>query len=257
MDALSRRALLAAGPLLGLAGQVLAADRPAFPPDVGKKFDAEGRVMPFVGNTIICHLPQQGPGSEFFDGLLDIYRALPRQVFSGKITPLPPSSYHMTIFGGANDPYRQPGLWPADLPLDLPIAECGRILGERLKAFDLECALPIRMRIDRAEPPASERPLTIRLEPLDAAETIKLRRLRARLSKVLGIAIQEPDAYRFHVTLAYLWRWLTPDEDRAFRASLAGWRARLAKACPVLERGAPEYCLLDDMFAFKRQFYLD
>lgn len=253
---LSRRVLLAAAPALGLAGAALAGERGAYPPDVGRKFRADGRVMPFRGNTIISHLPQQGPGSEFFDTLLEVYRELPAHAFSRKITALPPSSYHMTLFGGANDSDRRPGLWPADLPLDLPMAECDRILGERLKAFDLDCELPFRMRVDLAEPPPAERPLTIRLVPLDGAEDAKLRRLRSRLSDVLGIRAPGQDAYRFHVTLAYLYRWLTPEEDRAFRAVLAGWRDRLAKACPVIALGAPEYCLLEDMFAFKRQFYL-
>lgn len=95
-----------------------------------------------------------------------------------------------------------------------------------------------------------------RLDVRALAEDAKLRRLRARLSDVLGIQSPGQDAYRFHVTLAYLYRWLRPEEERAFRAALAIWRRRLAKACPVIALGAPEYCLLEDMFAFKRQFYV-
>jgi hypothetical protein len=30
----------------------------------------------------------------------------------------------------------------------------------------------------------------------------------------------------------------------------------LAQRCPIITFGAPEYCLLKDMFAFERQFYL-
>jgi hypothetical protein len=30
----------------------------------------------------------------------------------------------------------------------------------------------------------------------------------------------------------------------------------LARRAPVITFGAPEYCLLDDMFHFARQFYL-
>lgn len=254
----SRRAVLAAGlPAAALGGSLAHADqRSAYPPDVGRKFDADGRVKPFAGNTIICHVPQQGSGSETFDALLDIYRQLPVHAFAAKVTALPPSSHHMTIFGGANDQDRKPGLWPADLPLDLPMADCDRLLGERLKAFRLDCDLPLRMRVNLAEPAASERPLTIRLLPVDDAEQAKLTRLRERLSQTLAIRAPGHDAYRFHITLGYLCRWLTPAEDADYRRALKGWREGLAKRCPVIELGAPEYCTLADMFAFKRQFYL-
>ncbi len=255
----SRRTILAAGlPAAALAGSLAhAAQKNAYPPDVGRKFDADGRVKPFAGNTIICHIPQQGPGSETFDALLDIYRQLPAHAFAAKVTALPPSSYHMTIFGGANDQDRKPDLWPADLPLDVPMADCDRLLGERLEAFRLDCDLPLRMRVNLAEPAASERPLTIRLLPIDDAEQAKLTRLRERLSQALGIRAPGHDTYRFHITLGYLCRWLTPAEDADYRRALRTWREGLAKRCPVIALGAPEYCTLADMFAFKRQFYLN
>lgn len=227
------------------------------PPDVGRKFFADGRVMPFAGNTIICHLPQQGDGAAPFHALLDIYRALPAHAFARKITTLPPSSYHMTVFGGANDKERQPGLWPSFVPLDTPIAECNRRMGERLRALRLgEDAGPYRMRIDLAEPPAGESPLTIRLLPADDGEAARLRRVRARLSDALGIRAPDQDRYRYHITLAYLIEWLTADEERDFRRALANWKDMLRVRAPVVTLGAPEYCTLEDMFAFDRQFYL-
>lgn len=254
----SRRDLFGAA----LAGVALAGSaaaettRPAYPPDVGRKFSPDGRILPFPGDTIICHVPQQGPGSQMFDALLDIYRRLPEQAFFHKLTLLPPSSYHMTVFGGADDADRKPGLWPSDLPLDMPMAECDRILGERLSKFELDCALPLRMRVDFRDPPPQERPLNIRLVPYDAAEDAKIRRLRDRLAEVTKIRAPGHEAYRFHVTLAYLIRWLTPAEQAAYRKALLAWREEVDRRCPVIEFGAPEYCILPDMFAFKRQFFL-
>lgn len=74
-----------------------------FPPDVGSKFDADGRVRPFAGNTVVCHLPQQGEHADAFEAMLDIYREAPSHPFMRKVALLPPSSYHMTVMGGAND----------------------------------------------------------------------------------------------------------------------------------------------------------
>lgn len=242
--------------LAGLAAaRGVAADR--LPPDVGRKFAADGRVLPFAGNTIICHLPQQGAGSEAFDALLDVYRALPGEPWARKVTALPPSSYHMTIFGGANDKARRYPLWPAGLPLDMPMADCDRILGERLRAFRLgDEAGPYRMRVNMEAPPASETPLTVRLLPADDAMEARLRRLRDRLAEVTGIREPDHDRYRFHITLAYQVAPLTPEEEDAWRRSLAAWKAMIARRAPIITLGNPEYCLLKDMFAFKRQFFL-
>ncbi|WP_049973745.1 DUF1868 domain-containing protein [Azospirillum sp. B4] len=229
---------------------------PARPPDVGRKFWPDGRVKPFLGNTIICHLPQQGENAAAFGALLDIYREAPAHAFSRKITLLPPSSYHMTIFGGANDAERKPNLWPSTIPLDAPMVDCDRLLGDRLRAFALDCDLPLRMRVDPAEPAAGEGPLTMRLLPADAAEDRKLRILRERLSTCLDIRAPGQERYRFHITIAYQVDWLTAAEDQDFRAALRLWKARLLDASPLILLGPPEYCTLKDMFAFQRQFFL-
>lgn len=247
---------LAGSALVGATGAsrwpALAAELP--PHDVGRKFYADGRVKPFAGNTIISHLPQQGRNSVFL-AMLDIYRQLPSYRFSHKITPTPPSSYHMTVFGGATDTDRVPGLWPKDVPRDAPIAECNKWVGDRLSKFKLDTALPFRMRVDKAEANLHEAPITIRLLPADEIEAKKLSALRDRLSDTLGIRGSDHDRYRFHITLAYLIQRLTEDEKQEYSSALARWRDVVDHQLGVFEIGAPEYCIFRDMFAFNRQFY--
>ncbi len=247
------------GAALGLAGFVTkgVAGQTIRPPDVGRKFAVDGRVIPFVGNTIICHLPQQGEHSEAFDALLDIYRDMPAEGWIRKVTATPPSSYHMTVFGGADDKERHYPLWPAGMPLDLPMERCNQILAERLKGFRLGADVPpYRMRVNLEEPPAQETPLTIRLLPADASTEHRLRHLRDQLSIVTGIRDIDHDTYRFHITLGYQFQPLTDEEHQAYRAALARWKADLVRKVPIITLGPPEYCVLEDMFAFKRQFYL-
>lgn len=237
--------------LAGLSSMGTGAVRRSLPPDVNRKFAPNGRVIPFRGNTILCHVPQQGPEAEAFHGLMDVYRQLPSYAFSRKMTPMPPSSYHMTIFGGANDQERRLPLWPADVALDAPMEECNRLLGERLRAFTLgEDAPPYRMKVNPAEPSSAETPLTIRLLAADPQTETRLRRLRARLSDLLKIRAPGQAEYAFHITLGYTFDWLTPGEDAEFRSALARWKAMLTARAPVITFGAPEYCILDDMYEF-------
>ena len=260
----TRRRLLqmAGASVMSAAGPAMAAARRApsegaeDPPSVGIKFGRDGHVLPFPGNTVICHLPQQGESTACFNALLDIYREAPAHAFMRKVTMLPPSSYHMTVFGAAADSDRRPGLWPSGLPLDAPIAACHRAVAERLQAFKLNCTLPLRLRVDLSDVDENHRPLRLRLLPVDEAENAKLRGLRDRLSAALSIRQEDHDDYGFHITLGYLIRWLSPEEHVTFRNELRRWRNMVAAQCPVIELGAPEFCTFDDMFAFHRQFYL-
>lgn len=220
------------------------------------KFFADGRVRPFAGNTIICHLPQQGEDARCFDALLDIYRAAPGWDFAACVAMLPQSSYHMTVFGGANDRPRNRATWPLDLPLDLPMPECNRLLGDRLRAFRMGIDMPIRMKADPDRISGDAKTLAIRLVPLDADEAAKLKLLRARLSELLRIVPASLDSYEFHITLAYLIRSLTAAQGVALRRLKHEWHRAILAEAPVIALGPPEYCTFADMFAFARQFYL-
>jgi hypothetical protein len=228
----------------------------AAPANVGRKFADDGRVLPFAGNTILCHLPQQGADAEPLRALIDLYRALPSEPFARRFTALPSHSLHMTVFGGANDLERNGPGWPSGLPRDMPIEECTRILGERLAGFATRLHLPIRMVVDPGEGQAGDDRLTLYLLPADASENARLRELRDRLSALLGIRQPNHDSYRFHITLAYRVQPLGAPETHAFRAFRTHWHGQVASRCPELRLGPLEYCAFTDMFHFDQRLIL-
>jgi hypothetical protein len=261
VSAMDRRGFLKMGSIgaaaVGIAPTaLLAAERRRDPPDVGRKFGDDGRVLPFAGNTIICHLPQQGADSAAFDVMLDFYRMAPSRNYGPKIALLPPSSYHMTVVGGATHVGREAGQWPAGVPADASIDTCNRVLGERLQAARLAPIPAIRMKVDARDSGYDGNTLRIPLSPVDQGETDRLETLRATLSRIMGLAAPKPGAYQFHMTLAYLIAPFDPAERSGALNDMAQWKARLADRAPVIRLGAPEYCVFADMFAFKRQFYL-
>ncbi len=223
------------------------------PSDVNRKFFPDGRVRPFAGNTIICPVPQQDRGYDAFNALIDISRDLPARSFNRKISPLPTSSYHMTIFSGADDQDKEKGNWPRDLRHDASMAECNDFIGKRLAEFKAETDLPIRMVVDPAAKPEL---IYIRLVPETAKENEKLRRLRDRLSDHLQIRTADHDTYRFHISVAYQIDWLSDAEIADFEAAFSQWHRDLSAKAHVFEFGAPEYSTFEDMYSYRKVFSL-
>lgn len=220
----------------------------------GQKFATDGRVQRFPGNTVLCHIPRPGPAFDELCSTVDSFRQALGSETASKLTWLPKDSYHVTLFDGVTDAFRRPGDWPQMLPLDATMDVCNQYVGERLRKFDVALDLPLRLIID--EDALARSVTTIPLRPIDAAENVRLRTLRDRISVAIGVRHANHDSYGFHTTFAYYVRQFTGDEEARYRARFTAAVQRLKKALPVIELGAPEYCLFDDMFAFHRQFFL-
>jgi hypothetical protein len=217
----------------------------------GRKFSSDGKVQPYPGNTVLCPIPRP---SAIFDEMNRAYGALRSQFGGGHFTWLPPTSYHMTVFDGVTDAFRRPGDWPQMLPLNATLTECNGYVADRLRKLDLGITLPLRMVIDDPDPSGVSSAITLR--PVDSAENNRLRELRDRISTAVGIRHGDHDVYRFHTSFAYYVRQLAGDEEERYRQALSATVQQLRTALPVIELGAPEFCLFDDMYAFRTQFNL-
>lgn len=215
------------------------------PADVGRKFHADGTVRAFPGNTIVCHLPDDGPARTALMQVYDRLAALPAR----RHALLPPSSWHMTMFEGVCDQIRDPVRWPADLPLDAPLAACTDLFAARLRAVRFGVAAPIRVAVGGVIAVHGGF-LGVTLEPADPEEHLRLRTLRDRLSAVLGLRVPVHLGYRFHLTLGYQINWLEPAEQLALSEACRAATAHLLEAAPVFTFGVPAFCTFQDMHAF-------
>ncbi|KAJ9160928.1 DUF1868-domain-containing protein [Coniochaeta hoffmannii] len=221
---------------------------PRYPAGIPGKFDKDGNVQRFPGNTIVCHLSQS---SDLYASLLGLYQKLRASPHAHLYTLLPPPSWHMTLFEGVADQVRQPAYWPSDLPLDTPLAECTDHFAKKLALFDLQCDPPYRMCVRGLDP--LKIGIGIHLEPRDAEEESRLRGLRDRISEALNLRHPGHESYGLHFSLAYLLRHLTEEQDADISKLVLD---HLQDAPTDFELGAPEFCTFEDMFAFKRLFYL-
>ncbi|KAH0489691.1 hypothetical protein TgHK011_010109 [Trichoderma gracile] len=214
----------------------------------GEKFDTNGNVLPFPGNTIISHLPQD---SHLYKALLPIHEKLQQSRFTKSYALLPPTSWHMTIFEGVCDQRRKPGIWPNDLPLDAPLQRCHDLFHEKLSDFDLRIKPPLKMAVTGII--MSKAGIRLDLRPIDAAEEKRLRGFRDRLSELLQIRAKGHESYVFHLALAYRVVPISKNDGEELAALLQECYNKIPHE---FELGIPEFCYFDDMFAFHRQFYL-
>lgn len=224
------------------------------PRDTRLKFNPNGQPRAFAGNTIICHLPQQ---SRFRDAVAALGDALRSGSFAGKLAVLPSDSYHVTILGGLNDQDRARYGWPSDIPINAPIAECNRIIGERIARFRMHSDLPIRFCVDKGKTVAPQRASGLQLVPADAKEKLKLHMLRDQMStEVFRYRAADHEAFGFHVSLAYQMSGFTAEERRDYQSELVRHLPAIIAAAPVIEFGVPEFCTFGDMYRFEIQTLL-
>lgn len=210
------------------------------PAGTASKFEADGRVKPFAGTTFVSALAEDRPESA---AIADVADRLKLASVGKRLTFLPRSSYHMTVFEGINVSQTETAFWPADLPptdlatatafFEARIADVGGI------------AAPLRMVPTGLLSWTAG--LVVGLEPADAAENARLRGFRDRLAAAIGLRKPDHDGYGFHLTLAY---WLDRADDADWALERDGLSALVRETVPTLALPAPDFCTFADMYAF-------
>jgi hypothetical protein len=218
------------------------------PRDTALKFNPDGTPRRFAGNTVICHVP---PQSRFLDAVVALGHALRSSSFGKKLAGLPDDSYHATILGGPNDQDRQKYGWPSDIPISTSMAECNRIIEERISRFRTHTDLPLRFRLDKEKTLAPQLACGLQLVPADANEGLKIRTLRDRMSdEVFRYREVNHDNFGFHISMAYQLRGFTDVERREYQDLLARHVIAISATTSIIELGVPEFCIFDNMYRF-------
>ncbi|KAJ6466351.1 RNA ligase/cyclic nucleotide phosphodiesterase [Mycena sanguinolenta] len=220
-----------------------------YPSGIPNKFDPEGNVQRYPGNTFICHLdPSSEP--ELYSSLLALNDKLKNHHLHRLYALLPPNSSHVTAFEGVCEVH-QPGRWPDDLLVDASLEECTALYEKKLSSFDLKCELPFHLSIVGLD--LIDSGIHLHLEFSTPEETARIRDLRDRLSTLLRIRKKDHNTYGFHLSVAYMLRFLTEEQNRELTELLMEHFKGMPKQFKL---GAPEFCTFENMFAFKRLFYL-
>lgn len=229
-------------PLAYLTGQL---SRQPMPPSIreagaGGKFSLDGTVKPFAGNTIICHID---PNSRAHRELTRMQSALMKGPHASNFTFLPPSSFHMTVFQGISPNVIDDEEWPDGIPRDTPRNRVSEILLDRINSLELPGSFCIRPR-----GLFGGKSLTV--EGTGDEHEAALRATRIALKEATGIRPADFQCYTFHITLAYLLKWLNTDCARQVIEFSSELHANFAREVPEILLGSPEFCNFDSMYHF-------
>ncbi|EME82913.1 uncharacterized protein MYCFIDRAFT_211195 [Pseudocercospora fijiensis CIRAD86] len=219
------------------------------PSGVPQRFSADGVVQYCPGNTTLCHIPLDSP---LIPVLKKIYEAIKSHpVLSVPIHLLPQDSWHMTTCDGViKYGYWPPGRSEKDLQeFTEEVRERMKALGEKLEGEGLASPYHIRGRgFD-----ACVNGIALEVEGATEEEERRLRRLRDTLADAFGFKQPTHDTYTFHVSIAYLLRFLEDEERQELNKLLSRF---LDDIKVEFQLGDVEFCTFDNMHKFDRLFYL-
>ena len=208
----------------------------------GGKFTTDGRVQIWPGNTFVCHVDRN---SQAFEAICALQAELKASAFQKFFAFLPPASFHMTVFQGVS-PASKPGRrLPACLPRDASRDEVTNALLGRIDGI----ALPQRHRM-RVVDLFSGCSLT--MAGATEEDEKSLRETRIALRRATGIDFDDFDDYVFHITLAYLLKWVPEATAQGIAALGAEMAERYIDEIGLIDLGPVEFCNFENMHHFER-----
>lgn len=211
--------------------------------NVGTKFNQDGSVRAFPGNTVICMV---NPGSATYKALLAARKIVENGLGDvGRFSYLPELSYHMTVFDCVCDRERRIEDWTSHLSLDAPLGQVDAMLKERYSRITTPA--PFKMKYGRL---AVGRWITVMLSPATPAEEARLRGFRDELSGLFCIHQPGHETYPFHITLAYGIVEIGKADAPTIEKTRAKADAYLQKHFGVFDAGSPALTFFNDMFVF-------
>ena len=171
--------------------------------DVGRKFNEDGSVRFWPGNTMICLLDHD---SLVFQRIKEIRDDFGRHKIGECITLLPDESLHMTAIEGVVDGNRSPERWTTLLPCDTPLEKVDDLFQEKWK--DIPPLGRVEMVFHHIRVGTG---LCVALRAKSEDDERRIRTWREIVSEKMGLRFPSFETYEFHISLAYGFR--TPSDE--------------------------------------------
>ncbi len=207
---------------------------------IGSKFNSDGTFRHFPGNTMVSALRS----NPVFPRLCSIQERLLEDGRGKYLIPLPPSSFHMTVFEGVCDEVRDSAHWTALASAVSPLEDVTAILEPLFYSV-----LPMGKVVMKLSSLRIDTGVSIALVPFTSEDEKTIRDYRDRLKARLRIAFPDHDEYRFHIGLAY-GRMNAGRDDVLFSSFQQEVRRYLEKNEITFTVPPPDFCTFSDMSSF-------
>lgn len=211
--------------------------------NVGRKFNEDGSVRFFPGNTIISKVLEDNEIYSVIAGISKEFQAAD-QGRSYQFLPL--ASLHMTIIQGVCHEDRKKQLWSRYLPLDLELEKVDEFFEEKFK--EVKSLPETRMIYDYID--MSNKNILVRFVPENQQAAENLKKYRDDVSDKLGVRFPDHDSYGFHISVAYqLWEMTKAEKEKMQKACERISRS-LEKNRPSFSLRQPEMTYFYNMYTF-------
>lgn len=208
----------------------------------GVKFENNGTLRRFPGNTIICMVKADTATHRL---LTWAHGRLAELKCIEGFSLLPPDSFHMTVMEGVCDQVREAGKWPAEVPMSASLDAVRGYYKKQLSSLPVPNSFS--MGFDHID---SGDVVKLDLVPTDAVTKSQIGQYRDALAHATSLRFEGHDRYVFHISLAYMIRELDAAGREELRDTVAVIESRMAREFGTWQTGQPTLCYFDDMFSF-------
>lgn len=204
------------------------------------KFDKEGKVLPYYGNTIISFMNQKT--NEIYQIADRVQKRFMESGFRDCLSFLPPSSFHMTILPLCRVIDKGTQEWPKFIPETLPFKQVDLILKEKVEKIKFPEG--IVMILDSCD----ETKLVAK--PWNEQSEKLLKQYRDEISEITGIRHGEHGAYRFHISYSYKIKPFNEQQQKEKEELCADITEELQRIAHPFPVPAAQFVIFNDMLSY-------
>ncbi len=220
-------------------------DKDRQPRHFGTRYNEAGQFVTERGNTVVCHVRE---GSVSQKALLDVRNRLMQSRYAGHFAFTAPSSLHMTLSEGVIETRRAENFWPASMDLNASVDAVTRAYMPRMR--DVADCGTFEMKIDAVTPNG------LAVSGATQKDAATLTAWRDALIGAFGYRQPNHDAYGFHITMAYIIKWLPEAAVDDYVVLLEDCLSHLRETITTLELDKPAFCTFEDMNHFEPRLHL-
>ena len=213
--------------------------------DVGRKFNEDGSVRFWPGNTMICLLDHD---SLVYEKIKEIRDDFGRNKIGECLTLLPDESLHMAAIEGVVDGNRAPEHWTTLLPCDSPLEKVDDLFQEKWK--DIPKLGKVEMVFHHIRVGTG---LCVALRPKTEDDEKRIRGWREIVSKKMGLRFPSFETYEFHISLAYGYRVPNKEQMDNLENIVNEYNDEFAKDKFSFVVPEPSMTYFDNMFFFSKE----